>query len=37
MSTHLGVGITVENKPGGAGMIAAETVARSAPDGYTFW
>ena len=36
MSTHLGVGITVENKPGGAGMIAAETVARSAPDGYTF-
>lgn len=35
-STHLGVPVTVENKPGGAGMIAAETVARSAPDGYTF-
>jgi tripartite-type tricarboxylate transporter receptor subunit TctC len=36
MSTHLGVAIAVENKPGGAGMIAAESVARSAPDGYTF-
>jgi len=36
LSTHLGVAIAVENKPGGAGMIAAESVARSAPDGYTF-
>ena len=35
-STHLGVPVTVENKPGGAGMIAAEQVVRSAPDGYTF-
>ena len=35
-ATHLGVPVTVDNKPGGAGMIAAEAVARAAPDGYTF-
>ena len=35
-SSKLGVAVTVENKPGGLGMIAAELVARSAPDGYTF-
>lgn len=34
-SGKLGVSVIVENKPGGLGMIAAETVARSAPDGYT--
>ena len=34
-STRLGVAVTVENKPGGLGMIAAEMVARSPADGYT--
>ncbi len=34
----IGQSIVVENKPGAANMIAAQTVARSAPDGYTlFW
>jgi len=28
--------VTVENKPGGIGMVAADFVARSKPDGYTF-
>lgn len=36
LSSRLGVPIVVENKPGAGGMIAAETVANSAPDGYTF-
>lgn len=34
-SQKLGVTVVVENKPGGVGMIAAEAVARSAPDGHT--
>jgi tripartite-type tricarboxylate transporter receptor subunit TctC len=34
----IGQNIVVENKPGAANMIAAQTVARAAPDGYTlFW
>ncbi|MGO4812900.1 Bug family tripartite tricarboxylate transporter substrate binding protein [Cupriavidus sp. 2MCAB6] len=34
-SNKLKVPVVVENKPGGIGMIAAEAVARSKPDGYT--
>lgn len=34
-SARLKTSVVVENKPGGIGMIAAETVARARPDGYT--
>jgi tripartite-type tricarboxylate transporter receptor subunit TctC len=37
MSELLGQQIVVENKPGAAGNIGAETAAKSAPDGYTIF
>ncbi len=35
LSQALGQPVVIENKPGGAGVVAGETIAKSAPDGYT--
>jgi tripartite-type tricarboxylate transporter receptor subunit TctC len=35
LSERLGEPFVVENRPGGSGSLATETVVRSAPDGYT--
>jgi tripartite-type tricarboxylate transporter receptor subunit TctC len=35
LSEHFGEQFLIENQPGAGGTLAAETVARSAPDGYT--
>jgi len=35
LSQALGQPVIIENKPGGAGVVAGETIAKGTPDGYT--
>jgi tripartite-type tricarboxylate transporter receptor subunit TctC len=37
MSKTLGQSVTIENRPGAGGVVAAETVARAEPDGHTLF
>jgi tripartite-type tricarboxylate transporter receptor subunit TctC len=37
MSQSMGQPIVIDNRPGAGGVVAADTVAKSAPDGYTLY
>src|SRR5262245_44638346 len=35
LSQSLGQPVIIDNRPGGAGVVAGETIVKGAPDGYT--